>query len=72
LTPVSQALLVRTAHPVPCGLKEQIASLQGFRGTAYYLDKWNTGWFGLTPDNRPITTRDTGIEELYAFDLEYK
>lgn len=30
------------------------------------------GWFGLTPDGRPIITRDTGIEEMYAFDLEYK
>jgi eukaryotic-like serine/threonine-protein kinase len=52
--------------------KEQITSLQGFRATAYSLDKWNLGWFGLTPDNRPITTRDTGIQEIYAFDLEYK
>jgi len=52
--------------------REQIVSLQGFRGTAYSMDKWNQGWFGLTPDGRPITTRDTGIEELYAFDLEYK
>ena len=52
--------------------KEKIGSLQGFRGTAYYMDRWNQGWFGLTPDGRPITTRDTGIEEIYAFDLEYK
>ena len=52
--------------------KEQITSLQGFRGTAYYMDRWNQGWFGLAPDGRPITTRDTGIEEIYAFDLEYK
>jgi len=52
--------------------KEQITSLQGFRGTAYRMDKWNQGWFGLAPDGRPITTRDTGIEEIYAFDLEYK
>lgn len=29
-------------------------------------------WFGLTPDDRPILTRDTGIEEVYSFDLEYK
>ena len=52
--------------------KEQITSLQGFRGTAYIMDKWNQGWFGLAPDSRPITTRDTGVEEMYAFDLEYK
>jgi Tol biopolymer transport system component/DNA-binding winged helix-turn-helix (wHTH) protein len=52
--------------------KEQIASLMGFRSTAYYLDRWNTGWLGLTPDDRPITTRDTGVQEIYAFELEYK
>jgi hypothetical protein len=52
--------------------KEQIASFQGFRSTAYYLDRWNVGWFGLTPDGRRVTTRDTGIQEIYAFDLEYK
>ena len=62
--------LVRVA--IPDHKKEQITSLQGFRGTAYYLDRWNVGWFGLTPDGRPITTRDTGIEEIYAFGLEYK
>jgi Tol biopolymer transport system component len=49
---------------------EQVASLKGFRYTAYFW--WNDGWFGLTPDDRPITTRDTGIEEVYAFDLEYE
>jgi len=52
--------------------KEQIASLPGFRSTAYYLDRFDGGWFGLSPDDRPITTRDTGIEGIYAFDLEYK
>ena len=49
---------------------EQVASLKGFLSTAYRL--WDFGWYGLTPDDRPITTRDTGIEEIYAFDLEYK
>ena len=52
--------------------KKQIASLSGFRSTAYYFDRTGDGWFGLAPDNRPLTTRDTGIEEVYAFDLEYK
>ena len=52
--------------------KEQIASWQGLRVTAYLRDRLNQGWFGLTPDGRPITTRDTGIQEIYAFDLEYK
>jgi len=36
------------------------------------MDRWTQGWFGLAADGRPITTRDTGIEEIYAFDLEYK
>jgi Tol biopolymer transport system component len=52
--------------------REQIASLSGFRSTAYYFDRFDAGWFGLSPDDRPITTRDTGIEGIYAFDLEYK
>jgi DNA-binding winged helix-turn-helix (wHTH) protein/Tol biopolymer transport system component len=52
--------------------RENVASLHGFRSTAYALDRWDGGWYGLAPDDRPITTRDTGIEALYAFDLEYK
>ena len=51
---------------------EQVASLHGLHTAAYYFDRVAWGWFGLTPDDRPITTRDTGIEEIYAFDLEYK
>ena len=49
---------------------EPIASGKDVRFTAFYY--WNAGWFGLTPDDRPITTLDTGVEEIYAFDLEYK
>ena len=53
--------------------KEQIASLQGLRRyRLLLLDRVGQLWFGLTPDGRPITTRDTGIQEIYAFDLEYK
>ena len=44
---------------------ERIASLKGFPPAA-------VGFMGVTPDGRPIMTRDTGIEEVYAFDLEYK
>ena len=45
--------------------KEQIISFQGLA---------NSAWFGigLTPDGRPIMTRNTTIQEIYAFDLEYK
>lgn len=47
---------------------EQIFSTVGVPLTAVGI----SGWWGLTPDDRPMTTRDTGIEEIYAFDLEYK
>jgi Tol biopolymer transport system component len=50
------------------GKMEQVAALAGFPATAYGLPYW----YGITPDGRPIATRDTGIEEIYAFDLEYK
>ena len=51
--------------------REQVASLMGVRTTAYFY--WSFGsWLGLTPDDQPITTISTGIEEIYAFDLEYK
>lgn len=52
--------------------RENVASLVGFRSTAYLQDRWDGGWFGLSPDDRPVTTRDTGVEAIYAFDLEYK
>ena len=52
--------------------REQIVSLGGFRATSYYFDRIGAVWFGLTPDDRPLMTRDTGIEETYSFDLEYK
>ena len=52
--------------------KETIASLHGFRATAYIMDMWDQGWYGLAPDGRPITTRNAGLSDLYAFDLEYK
>ena len=52
--------------------KESIASLKGFRATAYGQDIWDQGWFGWTLDGRPITTRDTGVEGIYASDLEYQ
>jgi Tol biopolymer transport system component/DNA-binding winged helix-turn-helix (wHTH) protein len=50
--------------------REQVASLMGVRTTAYFY--WSSNWLGLTPDDRPITTLSTGVEEIYAFDLEYK
>jgi Tol biopolymer transport system component/DNA-binding winged helix-turn-helix (wHTH) protein len=52
--------------------KKTITSLQGFRSTAYIMDMWDQGWYGLAPDGRPITTRNAGLSDVYAFDLEYK
>jgi Tol biopolymer transport system component/DNA-binding winged helix-turn-helix (wHTH) protein len=52
--------------------RENVASLVGFRSTAYLEDRWDIGWFGLSPDDRPVTTRDAGVEAIYAFDLDYK
>jgi len=49
---------------------EEITSLKDFHSTAYFF--WRAGWYGLTPDDRPMSTRDTEIDEIYAFDLEYK
>jgi hypothetical protein len=73
----SKFVYVQEAHQrfiVRVGVKdhrrEQIASLKELRSTAYYY--WSLGWFGLTPDDRILTTRDTGVEEIYAFDLKYK
>ena len=56
---------------IPSGETEKVAPLPDFPTTAFFFDRWGDGWFGITPDGRPITTRDTGIEEVYAFDLEY-
>ncbi len=50
--------------------KDVIANVAGFRATAYFY--WGPGWFGITPEGKPITTRDTSLEEIYEFDLEYK
>lgn len=61
--------IVRVA--IPAGATEKVAAFPDFPTTAFFFDRWGQGWFGLTPDGRPITTRDTGIEEVYAFDLEY-
>jgi Tol biopolymer transport system component len=51
--------------------RDNVALIADFRSTAYLADRWDGGWFGLSPDDRPITTRDTGVEAIYAFDLEY-
>lgn len=60
------ANLVRIS--VPDGKVEVVTPSPAFPTTANFFSVW----FGITPDGRPLTTRDTGIEEVYAFDLEYK
>ncbi len=47
---------------------QRVASLEGVPFTPIA----GSFWLGLTPDSRPVSTRDTGVEEIYAFDLEYK
>jgi Tol biopolymer transport system component/DNA-binding winged helix-turn-helix (wHTH) protein len=54
---------------IPSGQVEKIGSFPALV-TAFWME--GAGWFGITPDGRPLTTLDTGIEEIYAFDLEYK
>jgi hypothetical protein len=45
---------------------ERIASLQDVRRTGVF--GWP--WVGLTPDDNPLILRDTGIEEIYALDVD--
>lgn len=47
---------------------EEIAPLKGVPSVAVPY----SSWAGVTPDGRAFITRDTGIEEVYGFDLEYK
>jgi Tol biopolymer transport system component/DNA-binding winged helix-turn-helix (wHTH) protein len=51
---------------------EEIVSSNDFQSTAYFIERWDSGWFGVNPDGRPISTRDASIEEIYSFDLQYK
>jgi eukaryotic-like serine/threonine-protein kinase len=45
---------------------EQVASLKGMRQAITY-----GAWVGLTPDDSPLVLRDTGIEEIYALDVDF-
>ncbi len=50
--------------------QKEIADLRIFPNTSYFFE--SNGWFGITPDGRPLSTRNTAKYEIYAFDLEYK
>jgi len=50
---------------------ERLASLKGLRRTAGLAGGWTFGgWSGLAPDDCPLVVRDTGTQEIYAFDWE--
>jgi len=42
---------------------ERVASLRDFRPTGYWDD-----WMGLEPNGSPLMLRDTGLQDVYAFD----
>jgi len=42
---------------------ERVASLKDFRPTGYWDD-----WMGLEPNGSPLMLRDTGLQDVYAFD----
>jgi Tol biopolymer transport system component len=43
---------------------ERVADLKDFRPTGYWDD-----WLGLDPDGAPLMLRDTGLQDVYAFDV---
>jgi len=44
---------------------ERVADLKDFRPTGYWDD-----WLGLDPSDSPLLLRDTGLQDVYAFDTE--
>ena len=44
---------------------ERVASLKEFRPTGYWDD-----WMSLDPNDSPLLLRDTGLQDIYAFDTE--
>jgi Tol biopolymer transport system component/DNA-binding winged helix-turn-helix (wHTH) protein len=48
---------------------EPVLSLKNMPWTTYWFQP--SGWSGLTPDDRVIVLKNTGSEDIYAFDLEY-
>ena len=44
---------------------ERVASLKEFRPTGYWDD-----WMALDPNDSPLLLRDTGLQDVYAFDTE--
>jgi len=44
---------------------ERVADLKDFQPTGYWDD-----WMGLDPSDSPLLLRDTGLQDVYAFDIE--
>ena len=42
---------------------ERVADLKDFRPTGYWDD-----WLGLDSNDSPLMMRDTGLQDVYAFD----
>ncbi len=52
---------------VPGGKLEQVVSLKNVRRPTGAFGYWS----GLSPDGSPLTIRDIGTEEIYAFDVQF-
>jgi serine/threonine protein kinase/Tol biopolymer transport system component len=44
---------------------QRVLDLQGFQPTGYWED-----WLGLDAQDHPLLLRDTGLQDVYAFDIE--
>jgi hypothetical protein len=43
---------------------QRVLNLQDFQPTGYWED-----WLGLDPQDNPLLLRDTGLQDVYAFDI---
>ncbi len=48
---------------------EPVATLKGFRGASYPFSGYDAP-FTLTPDDRVLSMRDTGTQDIYALDID--
>jgi len=50
---------------------ETVATLKGFRGASYPFSGYDAP-FTLTPDDRVLSMRDTGTQDIYALDVDIR
>jgi serine/threonine protein kinase/Tol biopolymer transport system component len=50
---------------------EPVVTLKGFRGASYPFSGYDAP-FTLTPDDRVLTMRDIGTQDIYALDLDFR